>query len=114
MIWLHSQTRHHIRSTLKRYCEELEMGRILLLTCLLLNLLVGAARGDFICQDFHFGACDVELGGVIDSFELPPSPTAAETCQRACQVSHLIRFFLNETDSNLLRKSDGSKFETGK
>jgi hypothetical protein len=50
-------------------------------------LAVGVAKSEFSCSDFHFGFCDVELGGVIDTFHLPPSENAIEICQKACQVS---------------------------
>jgi hypothetical protein len=42
--------------------------------------------GQSSCNDFHFGFCDISLGGVIDSFQLPASESAIAICQKACQV----------------------------
>ena len=52
-------------------------------------LLFDKANGEFTCNDFHFGYCDITLGGVIDSFELTPSDSAISLCQKACQVGLL-------------------------
>ena len=60
------------------------MGRQLLF--LLPILYVSSSAGELGYNSFHFGACHVDLGGIIDSFPLPASPNANEICQKACQV----------------------------
>ena len=67
------------------------MRELVQLLPLLLMFLAGMSRAEPSCRDFRFGDCDLEPGGILDSFPLTNSPVAIELCQQACQVSgHLV------------------------
>ena len=76
----------------------LSTSNLNVVTMNLLSLLLGIvifhqnANAQFSCNDFHFGFCDISLGGVIDSFSLPYSESAISVCQSACKVKTNIPF----------------------